>query len=148
MMTLENTSGCPCGAARKLSLSGPIFYLWLSKISANERRRYFCSVFSHWLIPCWASDRKWDPVPKSSWYVQYKVRWNKSILHKIYVSNSHSIMVNLFPCFPWWWFLIYEWRKITSQYFWWLTFYNALVQQYQVPWLKQYACSKFVFLFW
>ena len=40
------------------SWSGPIFYLWLSKVLANERRRYLCNVFSHWLRPCSAIDRK------------------------------------------------------------------------------------------
>ena len=28
-----------------------VFYLWLSKISTNERRRYKCDIFSHWLRP-------------------------------------------------------------------------------------------------
>ena len=32
--------------------SGPIFYLWQSKVSANERRRYICNVFFQWLRPC------------------------------------------------------------------------------------------------
>ena len=31
---------------------GPVFYLWLSKVSANERRHYICNVFSHWPKPC------------------------------------------------------------------------------------------------
>ena len=28
---------------------GLVFYLWLSKVSVNERRHYICNVFSHWL---------------------------------------------------------------------------------------------------
>ena len=43
----EASSGCHC-------------YLWLSKALANERRCYICNVFSHWLIPCSAIDRKQD----------------------------------------------------------------------------------------
>ena len=35
-----------------------MFYTWLSKVSANEKRRYICDVFSHWLGPCSAIDRK------------------------------------------------------------------------------------------
>ena len=35
----------------------PVFYLWLSKVSANEGRRYLCNVFFHWLRPCSAMDR-------------------------------------------------------------------------------------------
>ena len=35
----------------------PVFYIWLSKVSAKERRRYICNVFSHWLRPCSVIDR-------------------------------------------------------------------------------------------
>ena len=38
--------------------SGPIFYLWLSKVLANERRCYKCNIFSHWLRPCSAIYRE------------------------------------------------------------------------------------------
>ena len=31
---------------------------WLSKVSASERRRYICNVFSHWLRSCSAIDKK------------------------------------------------------------------------------------------
>ena len=41
--------------------SEPVFYLWLSKVSANKRRRYICNVFSNWLRPCSAVDRKQAP---------------------------------------------------------------------------------------
>ena len=37
---------------------GPVFYLGLSMVSANERRRYVCSVFSHWLRCCSTIDRE------------------------------------------------------------------------------------------
>ena len=35
-----------------------IFYLWLIKVWANERRCYICNIFSYWLRPCSAIDRK------------------------------------------------------------------------------------------
>ena len=35
-----------------------VFYWRLSKISSNERRRCICNVFSHWLRPYSAIDRK------------------------------------------------------------------------------------------
>ena len=37
--------------------NGAVFYLWLSKVFAIERRRYVCNVFSHWLTPCTATNR-------------------------------------------------------------------------------------------
>ena len=43
---------------RELVRAGPFFNLWLSKVSANERRRYRCNVFSHWLRPCSVGDGK------------------------------------------------------------------------------------------
>ena len=36
----------------------PVFYQWLSKVLANERRCYICNVFSNWPRPCSAIDRK------------------------------------------------------------------------------------------
>ena len=36
-----------------------VFYLWLSKVSANDRRRYICNVSSHWLRHWSAVDREW-----------------------------------------------------------------------------------------
>ena len=30
----------------------PVFYLWLSKVSADDRRRYPCIGFSRWMSPC------------------------------------------------------------------------------------------------
>ena len=33
-------------------------YLWLSTVSANERRRYICNVFSQWLRLCSGTDGK------------------------------------------------------------------------------------------
>ena len=36
---------------------GPVCFLWLSKVSANEIRHYICNVCCHW--PQWAIDRKW-----------------------------------------------------------------------------------------
>ena len=43
---------------REIVRAGPLFNLWLSKGSANERRRYTCNVFSHWLRPCSTRDGK------------------------------------------------------------------------------------------
>ena len=37
----------------------PTFYLWLSKVSANERECYICNIFSHWLTPCSVTDPYW-----------------------------------------------------------------------------------------
>ena len=34
------------------NIMGSIFYLWLIKVLAKERRRYICNVSSHWLKPC------------------------------------------------------------------------------------------------
>ena len=45
-------TGDPRGSCSPREISGTVFYLWLSKVSANERRRYICNVFSHWLRPC------------------------------------------------------------------------------------------------
>ena len=42
----------------KLNQIGPIVYLWLNKVSANERKLFICNVFSHWLRFCSAIDRK------------------------------------------------------------------------------------------
>ena len=39
------------------SRSGSVLYLWLSKVSANERWLYICNIISHWLRPCSAIDR-------------------------------------------------------------------------------------------
>ena len=37
---------------------GPVFNLWLSKVSPNGIRRYMCNVYSQWLRPCSAINRK------------------------------------------------------------------------------------------
>ena len=41
-----------------LRFTEPIFYLWLYKVSAKERRRCICNVFSHWQGPCSAIHNK------------------------------------------------------------------------------------------
>ena len=33
-------------------------YVWLSKVAANERKRYIFNVFSHWLRTCSAIDKQ------------------------------------------------------------------------------------------
>ena len=54
-----------------ISISGPVFYLWLSKVWAKERRRYICNVFSYWLRPWSAIDRKQaQDIIKHIWYSQ------------------------------------------------------------------------------
>ena len=48
---------------KKLSGHWPLgcsFYLWLSKVSTNERRCYLCNIFSHWLRLCSAIDKIQD----------------------------------------------------------------------------------------
>ena len=37
---------------------GPVFYLLLSIVPANDRRCFICSIFSHWPRPCSAIDGK------------------------------------------------------------------------------------------
>ena len=37
---------------------GPVFNLWMGKILTNEIRRYMCNVYSQWLRPCSAINRK------------------------------------------------------------------------------------------
>ena len=38
--------------------AGLAYYLWLNKVSANERRHYICNAFSHWLRPGSVIERK------------------------------------------------------------------------------------------
>ena len=52
-------TGDPRGSCSPREISGPVFYLWLNKVSANERRRYIYNVFSHWLRPCSTIYNKW-----------------------------------------------------------------------------------------
>ena len=42
----------------KFETADAFFYLWLTKVSANERIRYICNVFSNWLRPLSAINRK------------------------------------------------------------------------------------------
>ena len=49
------------GCVFVVTLSRLVFFLRLSKVSANERRRYICNVFSHWLRPGSATERKRTP---------------------------------------------------------------------------------------
>ena len=47
----------------------PVFYEWLSKVTANKRRRYISSFFSRWLRHCSTIDRK-----QAHWYIdQYSI---------------------------------------------------------------------------
>ena len=41
-----------------------VLYLSLSKVLANERRRYMCNVFSHWLRPCLVIHRNCPQAPE------------------------------------------------------------------------------------
>ena len=50
----------------------PAFYLWLSRVSSNERR-YICKVFRHWLAHCSVIHRK------GHWIIQEGPhKWNLS----------------------------------------------------------------------
>ena len=49
-------------STRFCSSSGPVFYLTLSKVSANERRHYMCNVFFRWLRPCPAIEGPRVPI--------------------------------------------------------------------------------------
>ena len=40
------------------NFQGPIMYVWGSKVLANERSCYICSILFHWLRPCSAIARK------------------------------------------------------------------------------------------
>ena len=46
---------------------GPIFYLWLSNVSANERRCYICIVFSHCLKNLHSHRYKTGPTQHICW---------------------------------------------------------------------------------
>ena len=50
--------GTDMGVSVVSSGSGSVFLLWLSKVSANERRCYICNIFSHWLGPCSDTESK------------------------------------------------------------------------------------------
>ena len=41
---------------------GPVFYQWLSRYEANDRRCYKCNIISYRLIPCLVLDRKFEPI--------------------------------------------------------------------------------------
>ena len=58
-LILENKEGKHYISTRT---AGSVFHHWLSKVTANERRCYACTVFSHWLWLCTAIDRKWALV--------------------------------------------------------------------------------------
>ena len=49
------------------SSDGYVFYLWVSKLSANEETRYTSNVFPHWLRPCSVTDRKASHIFKWKW---------------------------------------------------------------------------------
>ena len=48
---------------------GSVFYLQLSKVSANEGREYIYNIFLHRLSPCWAINRK------LVWHGHWKFYW-------------------------------------------------------------------------
>ena len=50
---------CDCPTLYNFQSDEPIFYLWLRKVLANEEWCYICNIFSHWIWPCLAVDRKW-----------------------------------------------------------------------------------------
>ena len=58
---------------------GLFFSPRLSKVSANERRRYIRNVFSHWVKPCSAIDRKQTQVSLDKNYLQ-GCTWSSQIL--------------------------------------------------------------------
>ena len=66
------------------------FCIWLSKVSANERRHYKCNVFSHWLRPCSAIDRKWAQIVQTIVYHHFELcihvifSWSIVILDNVY----------------------------------------------------------------
>ena len=41
-----------------------LFYLWLSMVSANERKCYICNILPHWLRPCSTTYRQQDEIAK------------------------------------------------------------------------------------
>ena len=51
MVLWDGYAGHVCNWKNQLT-PGLILYLWLSKVLANERRRYTRNVSSHWLRPC------------------------------------------------------------------------------------------------
>ena len=73
--------------------SGLVFYPWLSEVSANERRRYLCNVFSLWLRPCSATDRKWTLVlhkyKTAIWNPQSSLppQWHQTTASSVYKAH-------------------------------------------------------------
>ena len=75
-----------CLLSNGLTWSWPMGDLWDSKASANERRRYICNVFTHWLRPCSAIDISFATLCKCSYHPLYPSLWRnvtpmKHLLH-------------------------------------------------------------------
>ena len=68
-----------------------IFYLWQSTVWANERRRYICNVFSHWLRLCSAIDRKWAHTYMTSFKMANEILQN--LLAKITVKQTVKLLM-------------------------------------------------------
>ena len=81
---LSRSTALLCAAANiqnSKGHSGPGFYLWLSKVPANERRCYMWNVFSHWLRPCSATDRKQAKVLLSTVAADAQALKSKALSH-------------------------------------------------------------------
>ena len=95
--------------SRHYCLSGSVFSQWLNKVSANERIRYICNVFSHWLRPCPAIHRRkptlglyslcrWTSYRKISWSLEaarfgfrlFQSLWNLTAALPRCLSNSEQ----------------------------------------------------------
>ena len=62
----------------------------LSKVLANERRRYICNVFSQLPVPCSAIDRKGALVSHGFFYNPWKIRLAQSIIKHTTVISRRS----------------------------------------------------------
>ena len=81
---------------------GPIFYLWLSKVSANERRCYICIVFSHCLRTWTTVDINQALPNKSKHFIIWKtLKIIIHLLHKYYVYRHTTVRCNLAICGNW-----------------------------------------------
>ena len=78
---------------------GPFSYLWLSKVLANERRRYICNVFSHWPRPCSANTKK-GPLDDSQCASYAVIISMHQHAYKHYMCMQKHVVDTLIELFP------------------------------------------------
>ena len=90
--TTEIPQSCSKPSVCQDTDTSPIFHLWPSKFLTNERRRYICNAFSHWLRTCSTTEGKQTLIWPSSdtcpikWYINIisneinKLTWSYMII--------------------------------------------------------------------